>query len=155
MCQWRRFIPLWLLPWFVKDGAVCKGQCWQQSREDVNFSNYMDAQNKFELGVDKLYWYTFLLQQHALLSIFLRSHDSKQENYFRHKSRSELATSHNTTCITSEHYIPLFAANYPKKGGQWEPLNGILRMTIFPVSCEIWGLFSPTPIRSCLWCYYR
>ena len=69
----------------------------------------MDALNKFELGADKFYRCKFLLQQHALLKIFLRSHDSKEEDYFRHKSRSELATSNNTNCITSEHYTQLHA----------------------------------------------
>ena len=98
----------------------------------------MEALNKFELGVAKLYWYTFLLQQHTLLSIFLRSHESKQENYFRHNSRSELATSHNTTCITPEHYMPLFGANYPQKRGPMEATKWNLTHDHF--SCFLWNL---------------
>ena len=100
----------------------------------------MDALNKFELCVDKLYWYKFLLQQHALLSIFLRSHGSKQEKYFRHESISELATSHNTTCITSEHHMPLFAANYSKLKKR-EPMGATKwNLTHDDFSCFLWNL---------------
>ena len=98
----------------------------------------MEALNKFELGVAKLYWYTFLPQQHTLLSIFLRSHESKQENYFRHNSRSELATSHNTTCITPEHYMPLFGANYLQKRGPMEATKW--NRTHDHFSCFLWNL---------------